>query len=236
MLNIIETLQLYKIYTFQRDLIIRFVSYSICLSMLVEIIRSEVAEINLLQLMPGVYLTLVFLLLLFCFIFGEWFFRFAFIRDRNKKIGGKVGYCSLCRIRFRFRYLLFFLGSAVAFENILPIGLDSFSNYGETTVQNLWNFNDLNIVETTLLYFITLIFQFPINLTNPFYSSKKIQSAPSYLRDYSFFICIVAGIITPTVDIPTQFAFVAIGISLYLLVLSITRKQIIFFLHKSICN
>ena len=55
MLNLDETVETNDAYIIQRDLYIRSVVYSFGVVIFIDIIRNQVAEINLLQLIPGFY-------------------------------------------------------------------------------------------------------------------------------------------------------------------------------------
>jgi len=56
MLNLDETLEITSSYVVQRDLYLKGLVYSFGVIVFIDIVRGQVAEINLLQLMPGFYL------------------------------------------------------------------------------------------------------------------------------------------------------------------------------------
>jgi hypothetical protein len=60
MLNLDETLSFQENYESQRDYYLRIFLYSISVIVFIDIVRSQVSEINLLQLIPGFYLLLIF--------------------------------------------------------------------------------------------------------------------------------------------------------------------------------
>ena len=61
MLNLDETIDTNAAYITQRDLYLRGFLYSLGVVVFIDIVRSQVAEINLLQLIPGFYLILLFI-------------------------------------------------------------------------------------------------------------------------------------------------------------------------------
>jgi hypothetical protein len=85
MLNLEESLKSTKSYLIQRDFYSKgFLSVS-CVIVFLEILRSQIAQINLLQLIPGFYLVLLFSSFLFFIFFSDLFFRFPFELDKKKK-------------------------------------------------------------------------------------------------------------------------------------------------------
>jgi hypothetical protein len=61
MLNLDETLSLNLYYILQRDFYWKAILYSLGVFIFVDILRAQIAEVNLLQLIPGFYLILLFL-------------------------------------------------------------------------------------------------------------------------------------------------------------------------------
>nr|YP_009545338.1 Sec-independent translocase component C [Mallomonas splendens]AYO28492.1 Sec-independent translocase component C [Mallomonas splendens] len=205
----------------------RLVSFSISILFVLNILRQQVSEISLLQLVPGFYIGLIFFLFVLCFSFTEWFFNQIIQYDNQKGWGTKTADKMFYHGRMKFRIFLFIGGSFFLVTTLLPISLDSFSSFGfgEKTVENLWSFEDLNAVETVLSFVSTFLFQIPFFFTLSTYSLSNSKFFLSYFKNYSFFVCLFAGIITPTVDIPTQLNFIFIGIGLYLVIFSMVQKE-----------
>ena len=90
MLNLEETLEISLKYSKQRDFIFRVVFYSIGVFFLVEYLRAQVPEINLIQLIPGFYLILVFCSLVLIVSLSDSFFRIPFQLDIKKDMGTKT--------------------------------------------------------------------------------------------------------------------------------------------------
>ena len=61
MLNLDETFELNNTYVVQRDLYLKGFLYSFGVVIFIELIRGQVAEVNLLQLIPGFYLIVLFI-------------------------------------------------------------------------------------------------------------------------------------------------------------------------------
>jgi len=77
MLNLDETLELYNDYILQRDAYIKSILYSAGTITFLDIIRQQVPEINLLQLVPGFYLFLLFTSFLFLVFFFGLFYSYT---------------------------------------------------------------------------------------------------------------------------------------------------------------
>jgi hypothetical protein len=69
MLNLDNTIKIISNYNIQTDLLLKIISYLGGIVVFLEIVRSQVTEINLLQLVPGFYFFLLFISLFFLVIF-----------------------------------------------------------------------------------------------------------------------------------------------------------------------
>ena len=225
MLNLDETIYFSKYYLIQRDLYIKGVFFSIGVFVFLEIIRGQVAEINLLQLMPGLYIGLIFGCFILLMITSDLTFRFPSQTDSRKPSGTKTIFRMDTKLDGKFSFTLYSLGMFFTLNGVLPISLDSFNSYGEKTIESLWSFEELNSIETSLFITLIFIFQAPIIITAPLFPEKLSHTLFLNLRNYTFFMCIFSGVITPTVDIPTQLAFIFVGIILYFLVQMLLKKK-----------
>jgi hypothetical protein len=90
MLNLDETVETNNAYIIQRDLYIRGLLYSLGVVIFIDIIRNQVAEINLLQLIPGFYLILLFISFVLLVFSSDLFNRIPFDFDNNKSLGTKT--------------------------------------------------------------------------------------------------------------------------------------------------
>ena len=61
MFNIDETTELKVYYLLQKDLYMRGFLYSVGVFLFIDLVRSQISEVNLLQLIPGFYLLLLFI-------------------------------------------------------------------------------------------------------------------------------------------------------------------------------
>nr|YP_009545187.1 Sec-independent translocase component C [Synura uvella]AYO28341.1 Sec-independent translocase component C [Synura uvella] len=228
MLNVPETLILYFSYINQRDLILKGNLFSTAVFIFIDLLRGYVAEINIIQLMPGLYLALLFVGFFFLMIFSTLVFFFPLISDSRRKGGTKTGLRFRRKLDTKFSLFLYFISLIFLISTILPISLDSFSTFGEKNVESFWSFEELNSIESSLVTLTISLFQIPILVIADNYDENNIELFPTFLREYIVFVGIVAALITPTVDVPTQLNFIYIGISLYLLVFSaFTKKAIV---------
>ena len=90
MLNLDETVELNNSYLIQRDLYLRGLVYSFGVIIFIDLIRGQVAEVNLLQLVPGFYLILLFLAFLFLIYFSDLIANTPIQLDFNKGLGTKT--------------------------------------------------------------------------------------------------------------------------------------------------
>ena len=126
MLNLDETVETNDAYIIQRDLYIRSVVYSFGVVIFIDIIRNQVAEINLLQLIPGFYLILLFISFLLLVFFSDLFIRIPFEFDNNRSLGTKTITRMESAILSKFSLSLFSIGMIISLNTIIPLGLDAF--------------------------------------------------------------------------------------------------------------
>lgn len=225
MLNLIETLENYKLYLIQRDLYVKIFLFTVGVFSVIDELRAQVAEVSLLQLMPGLYVGVIFSSYLFL-LFGSYFLsRFFSNNDSDKIRGTKSTFRFEAKIEFKSIFTLFSIGIYCMFQTILPVSLDSFDSYGEKNIESIWSYDEFIAIETSLLSLLAMILQIPLILTFPGYSEKDIKLFPFYLKNYIFAVCVLAGVLTPTVDALTQTGFIFVGISLYVLMNSIIKKS-----------
>lgn len=225
MLNLDETVSTNSDYIRQRDFSIKVFLYSLGAIILVDILRSQVPEINLLQLMPGFYLVLLFIGLLFLSISTELIFRLPFEIDLRKEFGTKTETKILIINDIKFNTFLFVPITIISLKTIIPLSLDSFNAYGEDTLENIWSFDEVISLENSLLTLVSIIPQLPIFLLNYFTTENQNKRASELWRPLILISIIVAGIATPTIDGTTQLNIAAFGILLYLLVINLLLKR-----------
>jgi hypothetical protein len=226
MLNLDETVETNNAYIIQRDLYIRGLVYSLGVIIFIDIIRNQVAEINLLQLIPGFYLILLFISFLLLVFFSDLFNRIPFDFDNNKSLGTKTITRMEGAILLKFGLSLFLLGTIISLNTIIPLGLDAFYSYGEKTLENFWSFDEVLNLETILLIVLITLSQIPVVSLNTLNTEKDVNFLPEFWKTLSLVIFLASGFITPTIDGYTQLSFALSAISLYLIVISILEKRV----------
>jgi len=226
MLNLDEPLLINNCYINQRDLFIKSISYSIGVITFINLLRSQVAEINLLQLIPGFYLILLFFSFILLVFLSDFFVRIPIELDNNKSLGTKTLAKLNFNILIKLSLLLFFVTILITINNIIPVSLDSFDTYGEKTLENIWSFDEVINLEFNLILIIILLSQIPIFTLSGFSNEKIVNFLPEFWKILSFIIFLAAGFLTPTIDGYTQLSFSISAILLYLLIINLIQKRI----------
>jgi len=226
MLNLDETLINNSAYIAQRDLYIRSSVYSFAVIIFVEILRAQVSEVNLLQLIPGFYLILLFVSFLYLVVFTNFLTYVPLYNDNNKALGTKTKNKLELTVLLKFSVFLFFSCVIIIFNSVIPLSLDSFNNYGEKTLENIWSFDEVLTLEITLFTILIFISQIPIFISPNFTTEKDVNIFPQFWKSLSLFIFVIAGILTPTIDGYTQLSFAGLAVSLYLMIINVTEKKV----------
>lgn len=226
MLNLDETLLINNSYVVQRDLYLRAIAYACGIVIFVDIVRGQISEVNLLQLIPGLYLVLLFISFLFLVYFSDLWLLIPFKLDNDKSLGTKTINRSSRYIVAKSSLSLFLGGLVIILNSVIPLSLDSFNSYGERSLENIWAFEDVIGLEITLLIILILLCQIPIIIGSVYTTEKDANSFPEFWRVLSLGIFILSGILTPTIDGYTQLAFSASAISLYLIIISLLEKRV----------
>jgi hypothetical protein len=225
MLNLEENLELTNEYNTQRDLIIKSVCYSISIVIVLDLIRGQLPEVNLLQLIPGFYLFILFTFFFFALILSNFLIRISVNLETKKNYGtktlGRINYS----ITFIFSLILFFFIGILNFQTVIPISLDSFNSYGEKTLENLWSLNEVIGLEITLFFLLSFISQIPIIINYYLKTEKDIVFLPNFWRLISLSIISISGFLTPTIDGYTQLSFAFSAFSLYLILILFLEKR-----------
>jgi hypothetical protein len=225
MFNVDETYVDLKCYKSQRDIPLKFLCYSTSVIVFVDILREEVPEINILQLVPGYYLLLIFVSLIFLISFSLYFNQIPIfletardfgIRSSNRPTLYRIGNSSTL-----FLFSLFIFG----YNTIIPTSLDSFSSYGEKNLESLWTFAQALGIEVALFLFLVILSQTPIGGLYGLRTEMDVLSLPAIWRYITILSITISGFLTPTIDGLTQISFAIVSIFLYLLVLLILEKR-----------
>jgi hypothetical protein len=191
-----------------------------------ELLRAQVAEIDLLQLVPGFYLVLLFISLIVLTFFSTFFLKIPLDID-NKKAGGTKTTFRINSINnSKIFFFLFSMSILVSLTTTIPLSLDSFNSYGEKTLENLWSIDEVLNLETILFTTLLSISQFPVVLLAGLTSEIVINSLPEYWKIISFIIFAVSGLLTPTIDGYTQLSFAFSAFALFFLVISVLEKRL----------
>lgn len=224
MLNLPETFFLSLPYPSQSSVLLKIIGLLVGAPKFLEFVRFQVAEIVLLQLMPGVYFSLVFFSFVFLFYISFNFLKLIKGNDWKKKLGTKIFLRLLYRRVIRSTFFYFSVGFFVFFNEIIPITFESFSLIDTYTFANLWELGEFVGIEATLSFLLFNITQFPLTLIGNEYNSIQFSISPTYIRDYLFGLSLGAGFLTPTLDVATQINFILIGIGFYLIISYLVEK------------
>lgn len=225
MLNLPETILECKVYFLRDHSILKTFILIFAGTKCIDYIRLQIAEITLLQLMPGFYLSLVFGFSLLILLFSIYLIQFINRTDTGKKRGTKA----FIRLNFsqdqKSRSSIYSINSFVFFWGVIPLSFESFTVIATQNLASLWSISEFINLEISLGFLLFVIVQLPFFVSGPDYSLLIFQIVPRYLRDYLFIVTILSGICTPTVDIATQLNFIIIGISFYILMTLLIRKK-----------
>lgn len=226
MLNLDETLSINSNYLVQKDLILKGTCYFFGVFFFLEYIRSQVSEVNLLQLVPGFYLLLFFL----SFIILVFSSNFLANISKGGEIKKEVGTKTLTKLKYivatKFRFFLLFTVLLIILNSIIPLSLDSFNSYGERTLENLWSIDEVINLEAILLIILIFLSQFPSVIVSILTNEIGANYLPEFWKPISLIIFLASGFLTPTIDGYTQLSFAFSALMLYLLVINVIKKRI----------
>ena len=109
MLNLDETFEINNSYVIQRDLYLRGFLYSSGVIIFIELVRAQVAEVDLLQLIPGFYLIVLFISFLVLLYISDFLLRIPVESDNDKVFGTKTIERAETGISLKLSYFLFLL-------------------------------------------------------------------------------------------------------------------------------
>jgi len=226
MLNLDETLLINSSYCFQKNIYIRGILYSLCPFSFLEMLRSQAPETDLIQLIPGFFLVLLFLSYLLLVFLSYIFFETVFELDNNRENGTKTIQRFNLIIFIKFSFIFFFSLLFLSLNSIFPLSLDSFESYEQKDLETLWSFEEVLNLEVILTFIVSILSQLP-NLTLIILRTEsESQILPEFWKDFSFLVFLISGVITPTIDGYTQLSFSFYAISLYLIVINMIEKRL----------
>jgi hypothetical protein len=188
-------------------------------------VRSQISEIDLLQLAPGSYFFLCFCSFLVFFFQSEMLNRIPFQGDFIRGTGTKT---KNKKELFLLLKIVFFLISNVfllSLNTILPLSLDYFKNSGEKTLQNFWSLTQVIELESFIFSLLISFSQIPLYFILNWNTPKTIKKVSKIWKILLFTMTIVAGVLTPTLDGSTQLSFVCFTLSFYLFLLNWLQKK-----------
>jgi len=227
MLNLDETLQVSSAYNTQRDLIFKSVFYSLAVFVILDIVREQLPEINLLQLIPGYYLLLLFLTFLILISIIDFFLRIPFDIDNKKSFGTKTITKLIISSLFKSSSVFLFVTIFVSLTTVIPIGLDSFNSYGEKTLENVWSIDEVINLEIALIIILIILSQIPAITISIIDGINGIKFLKKSWRLIILSAFIISGVLTPTIDGYTQLIFSAFALIFYLVIIVISLKRTI---------
>lgn len=225
MLNLDETLLVNSYYASQRDFIFKSFGYSIGAIVFITIVRAQIPEVDLLQLVPGFYLVLIFSSFAALTFLSQIIFCVPQEFDAGKFFGTKTLFKLQYALLIKESYCFFFLALISATNFLIPLSLDCFNSYAEGSLENVWSFDET--INLALILLILLLFASQITSFASFFLSneKDANSIPRFWKILTLFSTISAGVVTPTVDGNTQLNFSIFSITLYLFLIHIIEKR-----------
>lgn len=226
MLNLEDTLISLPSYNSQRDLPIRGFVYAGGILIVINALRAQIAEVNLLQLIPGFYFFLLLVCFLYLLVSSNLVNEIPFLIDQRTIWGTKTPTKYQIWVAVKFSFFTISTGMVIVLNTLIPISLDFLNSTGEKTLENTWSFGEVLGLELFLLLVLTILFEVPFFLIAKKYNEKKLQRFPQVWKRFSILIFLFSGIITPTVDVSTQLSLAFATFSLYLIVITILTKRL----------
>lgn len=213
-------------YLEEKDIVWHALSLALGVFIVVELARSQVPEIDVLQLIPGFYLVLLFLSWIFLVFFSILLQRIPFQIDIKKSYGTKTFYRFQIGPISKASIFIAFFQILINLNIVIPTGFDSFNSYGEKTLENIWSFDDVISLEIYFLEAIFFLSQIPIVLSLDPTLEEEALDLPGIWKLIGIICFILGGVVTPTIDANTQISFAGSTFYLYLLFLSIVAKRL----------
>ena len=215
-----------EFYTFQTDFYLKGIFYFFGVIILLEILRSQISEVELLQLVPGFYFFIFFIAFLFLIIVSNFLFRFPIEIDNLKGYGTHITSKMEINIGLKFSFFLFSSVLIFVLNTVIPLSLDSFSSSGEKTLQNTWSLGEVILLESILLFFLISISQIPVLFFFTFNNRLSIELVSQFWKLLGFWMTVIAGFLTPTLDGYTQINFACATFFFYLLIVNFLQKRL----------
>lgn len=212
-------------YVAQTDFYLKGFIYFTGVILFLEILRTQISEVDLLQLIPGFYFFLFFISFLTIFFFSETLLRVPSEIDNLKVSGTRVTNKIELNILLKISFFLFSVLIFIILNSVLPLSLDSFNSSGEKTLDNTWSFSEVLGLELILLLILTIISQVPLFFILNFNTQKVIVVLSQFWKFLIFIITLIAGFLTPTLDGYTQISFALSSFLFYLFIINVLQKR-----------
>jgi len=203
----------------------RILPFSFPSVVVIALIRGQVCEVNLLQLSPSVYLLFLLLCITFLTSAASFFLAIPLGFDARKQASWKTPGRLNFLIQRKIGLSLLFLTTFIVLNSVIPISFDSFNSYGEPSLESFWTFSDVLALEIILLGVLLSLSQSPMYFVVILRNEYDVLSYPLSVKTFIFYIILVAGILTPTVDGYTQVTFALSTLFLFLLVLFLLLRR-----------
>jgi hypothetical protein len=213
-------------YTLQIDLYTRIVPYVCGVILFFELLKSQISEIDLLQLIPGFFFLLFLLLYIFLSGFSDFFFFVLKTSEGRKRLGTKAKLRLDFSILLKFSFFFFSILILIVLNAIIPLSLDSFNFSLEKTLEDSWSLIQVVVLEIILLLIFSIISQIPLFFLVNFNTIKLINLFSKFWKWLVLILTILAGFLTPTLDGYTQISFALAIFSFYLLISNLLQKRI----------
>ena len=215
-----------KYYHIQKDVYRTGLAYSGAGVLFLQLFRSQICEMRVLQVIPGFYLNLLFTSV---FVLGGLSIllrSLCYQVDIRKAGGAKTFNRMKIPILVKLGFFILFTATLIALNSIIPLSFDIFDSYGQDILENLWAFADIISIETAFIFLLIFISQVPVFALLFFDTEKDVMELPEIWKEVVFLCLVISGVLTPTVDVITQLNFTAIAIVLYIMVITIIQKRV----------
>lgn len=225
MFNLDDSFWLRTRYFFNEDLLLKSGVTTFGLVGFLELIRTQISEINLVQLIPGVYFLFFFFGFVSLSFFNYRFFATIRQHDIKREIGIKLKIKIQSKVLQKYSTNLMSSFLLLVLNSVIPISFDCFSDYSTKTIDNSWSFTEVLNLEVTLLIILAFLSQIPFYGSNLFLQEKISNFLPKKWKQILFFLIVISGSLTPTIDGNTQLSFACCTLTLFNLLLNLVQKR-----------
>jgi len=224
MLNIEESFYSCSRYNNQKEIVLKIIFSLSAVFSFLRLLRYQVPEMNLLQLVPGIYFFFLFFFIIVFLSISEFFLKLPIEFEGKKELGfktkKKINRFIFLKLIFSFLFFFFFF----SINTLIPLSLDSINSFGEKTLENIWSFDEVLNIEFFLILIILAFSIVPIFFNSIWKNEKIFFFFPSNWKALSITSFILCGSLTPTLDVWTQLAFSFSFLFFYIVLLTAIQK------------